>query len=277
MTVTRRCLLRLVAIALVGLCITHALAQNESKGPLIFAAASLKDAFDAINAAWTKQSGKSAVISYAASSVLAKQIEEGAPADLYISADLDWMDYLAEQNLIKPDTRFNLLGNTLVLIAPKDSMLEAKIAPDFPLASLLGDGKLAMANTESVPAGKYAEAALTKLGVWGSVKDNIAQADNVRAALTLVSRGEAPLGIVYATDANAASNVKVLGTFPADTHKPIIYPAAILAKSQSADAQAFVSFLKTDTANKLFQDQGFTVLAEGTVGGFAVLAKDPAQ
>jgi molybdate transport system substrate-binding protein len=270
-------LLRLIAVAAVGLCLTPSFARDESKGPLVFAAASLKDALDAINAAWSKESGKSAVISYAGSSMLAKQIVEGAPADVFISADLDWMDYLAERNLIKPGTRFNLLGNTLVLIAPKDSSLEAKIVPDFPLSALIGDGKLAMANTESVPAGKYGKAALTKLGIWDSVKDKIAQAENVRAALLLVSRGEAPLGIVYATDANADPNVKVLGTFPADTHKPIIYPAAVLARSRSADAQAFVTFLKTDKANKLFQDQGFTVLAEGAVEGFAMLAEAPAQ
>ncbi|MEX2165531.1 MAG: molybdate ABC transporter substrate-binding protein [Methyloceanibacter sp.] len=273
---TRRYLLRLIAVAAVGLCLTPSFARDESKGPLVFAAASLKDALDAINAAWSKESGKSAVISYAGSSMLAKQIEEGAPADVFISADLDWMDYLAERKLIKPDTRFNLLGNTLVLIAPKDSPLAADIAPDFPLAALIGDGKLAMANTDSVPAGKYGKAALTKLGVWDSVKDKIAQAENVRAALLLVSRSEAPLGIVYATDAKADPNVKVVGTFPADTHKPIIYPAAVLAKSQNADAQAFVTFLKTET-NKLFQDQGFTVLAEGPVEGFAVLAEAPAQ
>lgn len=275
MTTTRRYLLRFIAVALVGLCIAPAFARDENKGPLVFAAASLKDALDAINAAWAMESGKSAVISYAASSVLAKQIEEGAPADLFVSADLDWMDYLAERNLIKPGTRFNLLGNTLVLIAPKDSTLEAKISPDFPLASLLGDGKLAMANTEAVPAGKYGKAALIKLGVWDSVKDSIAQADNVRAALTLVSRGEAPLGIVYATDARSDPNVRVLGTFPADTHPAIIYPVAVLAQSPNPDAQGFVSFLKTETANKLFEDRGFTVLAEGPAWGLAVLTEAP--
>ena len=277
MVTTRRYLLCLIAVAAVGLCLTPSFARDKSKGPLVFAAASLKDALDAINAAWAKESGKSAVISYAGSSMLAKQIEEGAPADVFISADLDWMDYLAERKLIKPDTRFNLLGNTLVLIASKASSIEAKIVPNFPLAALIGDGKLAMANTDSVPAGKYGKAALTKLGVWDSVKDKIAQVENVRAALLLVSRGEAPLGIVYATDAKADPNVKMLGTFPADTHKPIIYPAAVLAKSQSADAEAFVTFLKTGTANKLFQDQGFTVLAEGPVEGFAVLAEAPVQ
>jgi molybdate transport system substrate-binding protein len=268
----RRHMIRVIVVALVGLCFAPSFARDESKGPLIFAAASLKDALDSINAAWVNQGGKSAVISYAASSVLAKQIEQGAPADIFISADIDWMDYLAERQLIKPDSRFDLLGNTLVLIAPKDSTLEAKIAPDFPLASLLGDGKLAMANTDSVPAGKYGNAALARLGVWDSVKDSVAQAENVRAALALVSRNEAPLGIVYATDAKADPNVKVIGTFPADTHPPIIYPVAVLAKATNPDALAFVSFLKTETADKLFEGQGFRVLAEGSLQGFAALA-----
>jgi molybdate transport system substrate-binding protein len=214
-----------------------------------------------VNAAWTKESGKSAMISYAASPVLAKQIEEGAPADVFISADLDWMDYLAERKRIKPEIRFNLLGNRLVLIVPKDSVLEAKIEPGFSLASLLGDGRLAMANTDSVPAGKYGNASLQALGVWDQVKDKIAQAENVRAALLLVSRGEAPLGIVYTTDAKADPKVKVLGTFPDDTHPPIIYPVAVLAQAKSADAQAFVNYLKTNAAKSLFEAQGFEVLS----------------
>ena len=242
--------------------LTPSFARDEGKGPVVFAAASLKDALDNINAAWTKDGKKPAVISYAASSVLAKQIEQAAPADVFISADLDWMEYLAEKNLIKPDTRVNLLGNTLVLIAPKDSTLQAKIAPGFDLAAMIGDGKIAMGNTDSVPAGKYGKAALTKLGVWNSVKDKVAQAENVRAALALVSRGEAPLGIVYATDAKADPNVKVLDTVPEDTHPRIIYPAAVLAKATSPEALAFLEYLKSETAAKLFADQGFTVLAE---------------
>lgn len=270
---TRGHLIRFIVVALIGLCFAPSFARDESKSPLIFAATSLKDALDSMNAAWVKQSGKRAVISYAGSSVLAKQIEQGAPADIFISADLDWMDYLAERNLIKPNTRFDLLGNTLVLIAPKDSTLEAKIAPDFPLASLLGDGKLAMANTDSVPAGKYGKAALDKLGIWNSVKDRVVQAENVRAALALVSRKEAPLGIVYATDAKADQNVKVIATFPADAHPPIIYPVAVLAKATNPDALAFVSFLKTETADKLFEGQGFKVLAEGSLQGSAALAE----
>jgi molybdate transport system substrate-binding protein len=259
-------LLSLVALlAVAGLAFNSAIARDEGKGPVVFAAASLKDALDAINAAWVKNGRKQTVISYAGSSVLAKQIEGGAPADIFVSADLDWMDYLAERNLIKTDTRFNLLSNTLILIAPKDSTLRTEIAPGFDLAGLLGDGKLAMANTDSVPAGKYGKAALTTLGVWGSVKDKVAQAENVRAVLTLVSRGEAPLGIVYATDANADPNVKVLGTFPAGAHPPIIYPVTVLAKPTHPDAQGFVDYLRTDTAAKLFEEQGFTVLAPALV------------
>jgi molybdate transport system substrate-binding protein len=258
-TITRRFVL---AIAALGLAFTPSLARDDGKGPLVFAAASLKDALDNINEAWVKSGKPKAAISYAASSVLAKQIEQAAPVDVFISADLDWMDYLAEKNLIKPDTRVNLLGNTLVLIAPKDSTLQAKIAPGFDLAAMIGDGKVAMGNTDSVPAGKYGKAALEKLGVWDGVKDKVAQAENVRAALALVSRGEAPLGIVYGTDAKADLNVKVLDTFPAGTHPPIIYPAAVLANATSPDAQAFLEYLKSETAAKLFADQGFTVLAE---------------
>ena len=261
-TLTRRFVLALAAIAALGLAATPSFARDQGKGPVVFAAASLKDALDNINAAWTKHGKKPAVISYAASSVLAKQIEQAAPADVFISADLAWMEYLAEKNLIKPDTRVNLLGNTLVLIAPKDSTLQAKITPGFDLAAMIGDGKIAMGNTDSVPAGKYGKAALTTLGVWNSVKDKVAQAENVRAALALVSRGEAPLGIVYATDAKADSNVKVLDTVPEDTHPRIIYPAAVLAKATSPEALAFLEYLKSETAAKLFADQGFTVLAE---------------
>jgi molybdate transport system substrate-binding protein len=261
MPLSRRKLLSLVVAAAFALSLTPSFAGNEDKGPLVFAAASLKDALDSINEAWTKDGQKPVVISYAASSMLAKQVEEGAPADIFISADLNWMDYLAERNLINPDTRFNLLGNRLVLIAPKDSTLETTIAPDFPLASLLGDGKLAMANTDSVPAGKYGKAALTKLGVWEAVKDKVAQAENVRAALLLVSRGEAPLGIVYATDAHADPNVKVLGVFPEDTHPPIVYPVAILARTENLDSQAFIAFLRGNTAKRLFEAQGFEVLS----------------
>jgi len=257
---TRRTLLRLAAFAAIGLSLLPSLTHADDKGPVVFAAASLKGALDAADAGWTKDSGKQVVASYAASSALAKQIEQGAPADIFIPADEDWMNYLADKKLIKPDTRFDLLGNTLVLIAPKDSKIETKIAEGFPIASLLGDGHLAMANTDSVPAGKYGKAALTKLGVWDQVKDKIAQADNVRAALQLVSRGEAPLGIVYATDAKSDPNVKVIDIFPEGTHPPIIYPIAIMASSTNADAPALLAYLKSSATQSVFKDQGFKIL-----------------
>ncbi len=257
---TRRALLGLAAFAVIGLSLLPSLTHADDKGPVVFAAASLKNALDAVDAQWMKESGKEAVPSYAASSALAKQIEQGAPADIFISADEDWMNYLAERKLIEPDTRFDLLGNTLVLIAPKDSEIETKIAEGFPLATLLGDGHLAMGNTDSVPAGKYGKAALTKLGVWDSVKDKVAQADNVRAALQLVSRGEAPLGIVYATDAKSDPNVKVIDTFPEGTHPPIIYPAAIIASSTNTNAPSLIAYLKSAAAQSAFKDQGFKIL-----------------
>ncbi len=252
---TGRALLGLAALAVIGLPLLA-----DDKGPLVFAAASLKDGIDAVDAGFAKESGKQPVASYAASSALAKQIEQGAPADIFISADEDWMNYLADRKLIKPDTRFDLLGNTLVLIAPKDSKIEAKIMQGFPLAALLGDGHLAMANTDSVPAGKYGKAALTKLGVWDQVKGKIAQADNVRAALKLVSTGEAPLGIVYGTDAKSDPNVEVIDTFPEGTHPPIIYPIAITASSTNADAPALLAYLKSSAAQSVFKDQGFRIL-----------------
>jgi molybdate transport system substrate-binding protein len=258
---TRRELLRaLVVILAIGASILPFPARAEVKAPVVFAAASLKDALDAVNAEWKKESGKEATISYAASSALAKQIEQGAPADIFVSADEDWMNYLADRKLIKPETRFDLVGNKLVLIAPKDSKLAATISSGFPLASLLGDGHLAMADTASVPAGKYGKAALEKLGVWDGVKDKIAQAENVRAALSLVSRGEAPLGIVYATDAKSDPKVKVLDTFPESTHAPILYPIAITAASSNAEAPSFLAYLKTAAAQTAFEAQGFKVL-----------------
>jgi molybdate transport system substrate-binding protein len=229
---------------------------------VVFAAASLKNALDAINTEWQKETGKKATISYAASSALAKQIEQGAPAQVFISADLDWMDYLASRNLIKPDTRSNLLGNRIVLIAPQDKAQPVEIKAGFDLAKLLGDGRLAMANVDSVPAGKYGKAALEKLGLWASVSGKVAQAENVRAALLLVSRGEAPAGIVYQTDAASDKSVAIIGTFPENTHPPIIYPIA-LTTGAGADAAAFLAYVKSDKARPLFQAEGFTMLNAG--------------
>jgi molybdate transport system substrate-binding protein len=237
------------------------MARAQAGGLVIFAAASLKNALDEIAAAWTKDTGKAAPrISYGASSALAKQMEQGAPADLFISADTDWMDYVEKKDLIRKDRRVNLLGNKIVLIAPRDSAAAIDIKPGFDLAKALGSGKLAMANVDAVPAGKYGKAALEKLGAWNGVKDNVAQAENVRAALLLVARGEAPLGIVYSTDAAAEPSVKILSAFPPDSHPPIIYPAAGTKESKSADAQSFFDYLKSNKARPAFEKQGFTVL-----------------
>ncbi|HXM70954.1 MAG TPA: molybdate ABC transporter substrate-binding protein [Thermoanaerobaculia bacterium] len=227
---------------------------------VVFAAASLKNALDVVDTQYQRETGKHVNVSYAASSALAKQLEAGAPADIFISADLDWMDYLAKKNLIKPESRKSLLGNALVMVGPKDSAAALTIAPGFPLAQLLAGGKLAMADTSAVPAGKYGKAALEKLGVWTAVEHSIAQAENVRAALLLVARKEAPLGIVYRTDAAAEPDVKVLGTFPEDSHPPVVYPIARVAASTNPDAVAFLAYIESATARPLFERQGFTVL-----------------
>ncbi len=229
---------------------------------VVFAAASLKDALDTINADWQKAHGKHARISYAASSTLAKQIEAAAPADVFISADLDWMNYVDERKLIVPASRKNLLGNSLVLIAPADgNPAPADIKPDFPLAKMLGGGKLAMADPNAVPAGKYGKAALVKLGVWDSVSGSVAAAENVRACLALVARGEAPFGIVYKTDAAVDRKVKVVGTFPTDSHPAITYPVAQTTASKKAEAAAFITYLGSPDATRQFEHFGFTVLA----------------
>lgn len=227
----------------------------------VFAAASLKNAVDDINAAWAQETGRAAVASFAASSALARQIEAGAPADIIISADLKWMDYLEKASAIKPATRVNLLGNRIVLVAPKDDAKPVVIEPGFPLADLLGDGRLAMGNTDSVPAGVYGKAALVSLGVWDDVSDRIAQAENVRAALLFVARGEAPFGIVYGTDAASEPSVAIVGTFPESSHSPIIYPAAVTAASASADADTYLAYLGSPKAAAIFRKHGFAVLA----------------
>lgn len=246
-----------VSVAFLG---TAALPAMAAEKVTVFAAASLKNALDAANAAWAKESGKEATASYAASSALAKQIEGGAPADVFISADLDWMDYVAKKDLIKADTRSNLLGNRIVLVASKDKAKPVDIKQDFDLSGLLGDGKLAMGEVKSVPAGKYGKAALEKLGVWSSVESKVAGAESVRAALALVSRGEAPYGIVYQTDVTADPGVAIVGTFPAESHAPIIYPIAILAESKNPDAAGYLEFLKSEKSAHFFTEQGFTVL-----------------
>ena len=226
----------------------------------VFAAASLKNALDEVNAAYSAKSPGKIVVSYAASPALMKQIEQGAPADVFISADLDWMDYGAQKKLIKNDTRVNLLGNRLVLVAPKDSKIgDVTIGPGFDLATFAGDRRIAIGDVRAVPAGKYAKAALETLGAWSAAAPKLAMAENVRTALALVGRGEAPLGIVYETDARVEPNVKIVGVFPADSHPPIAYPFALTATAKPAAAQ-YLSFLRSQAAKAIFEKYGFSYL-----------------
>lgn len=229
----------------------------------VFAAASLKESLDAIARQAQAQTGDKVVVSYAASSALAKQIENGAPAEVFLSADLDWMDYLAQRKLIHPASRTNLLANQLVLIAPANLANAGdrtlKIAPNFPLAAKLNSEKLAMANPDAVPAGKYGKAALEHLGVWKAVSSKVARTDNVRGALALVARAEAPYGIVYRTDALAEKQVAIIDTFPAGSHPPIVYPAALTTASKSAAAKRFLVYLQSDAARAVWQQYGFTM------------------
>jgi len=241
---------RLVA----GLLLAAGIASAHAQAPTIFAAASLKNALDEVAAVYSARP----VISYGASSALAKQIENGAPADIFISADLDWMDYVEKAGLLAPGTRRNLLGNRLVLIAPARHPVQLQPAPGFAIVRALGNGRIALADPQSVPAGKYAKAAFEKLGVWDRVSGKVAAADNVRAALLLVARGEALLGVVYQTDANAETNVMVAGLFPADSHPPIIYPVAAL-KSAKPGAAAFLEFMGNSQSRRIFEKHGFTV------------------
>jgi molybdate transport system substrate-binding protein len=258
MSVTRHLVLRYVAAlaAVVFSLVLSVIPSAAGEKVTVFAAASMKTALDNANRAW----GREVTVSYAASSALAKQIEGGAPADVFISADLDWMTYLSDKKLVKDETRFAWLGNRIVLVAPKDAARPVEIKPGFDLAGLLKGGKLAMGVPTAVPAGKYGKAALEKLGVWSSVEKDVAGAESVRAALALVSRGEAPYGIVYQTDAVADPGVAVVGTFPDDSHPPIIYPIAILSQSQLSDAKAYLEFLRSPAAASFFESQGFTVL-----------------
>jgi molybdate transport system substrate-binding protein len=229
---------------------------------VVFAAASMKNALDDSAHAFEQQGGTPVKISYAASSALAKQIENGAPADIFISADLAWMDYVQKRNLIQPSSRRNLLGNRLVLVAPAGSGARVDIKPGFDLVGLLKGGRLAMANPDSVPAGKYGKAALEKLGVWQKVEPHVAGAENVRAALLYVDRDETPFGVVYATDAASDPKVEIAGVFPEDTHPPIIYPIAQTAASKNPDAAKFLTFLESPVARPAFEKQGFTVLSK---------------
>jgi molybdate transport system substrate-binding protein len=242
----------------------HSPALAQDKTLTVFAAASMKNALDDIDAAYTTKTGVRIVASYAASSALAKQIEQGAPADIFASADTDWMDYAVAKKNINEPTRVSLLGNAIVLIAPKDSKIDnVTLGPGFDLAKLAGDGKIATGDVKAVPVGKYAKAALEKLGAWSAAEPKFAMAENVRAALLLVSRGEAALGIVYSTDAKVDPGVKIVGTFPADWHPAIIYPVAATttAKAEAAD---YLAFLRSSTAKAIFEKYGFTFLVSPT-------------
>ncbi|HXP95669.1 MAG TPA: molybdate ABC transporter substrate-binding protein [Telmatospirillum sp.] len=225
----------------------------------VFAAASATDALNDIGKAFVAAGGKPIVSSYASSSTLAKQIESGAPANLFLSADERWMDYLADKGLLAAGTRANLLGNRVVLVAPKDSTAKVDIGPGFPLAKLLGDGRLAVGDPSHVPVGAYTQAALEKLGVWAEVQNKLAPADSVRAALAFVERGETPFGIVYATDAAVTDKVKVVGVFPEDSHPPVVYPVALIKDKDTVEAKAFLAFLQGAEAKAIFQKYGFAV------------------
>ncbi|MET0241498.1 MAG: molybdate ABC transporter substrate-binding protein [Sphingobium sp.] len=233
-------------------------AAAQDKGPLILAAASLQESLTAAADTWTARKHARPVISFAGSSALARQIGAGAPADIFISADEPWMDDVAAKGLLRPGTRVSFLSNKLVLIAPAAKPVKIAIARNFPLTKALGTGRLAMADPEAVPAGKYGKAALTALGVWASVEPHVARAENVRAALALVERGEAPLGIVYATDALASKAVRIVATFPASSHPPITYPVATLKTATSRDAEPFRRFLISREGKAIFARYGFT-------------------
>ena len=249
---------RAAFLSLLLLC-SPAVALAQTAAPVtVFAAASLTDSLKAVAEAYKARTGATITLSFGASSSLARQIEQGAQADIFMSADTDWMDYLQKGGHIADATRKDLLGNELVLVAASDAKPAPAIAPRFDLAGALGDGKLALADPASVPAGKYGKAALIALGVWDSVATKLAPAENVRVALEYVARGEAPYGIVYATDAKVAPGVHVAGIFPENTHPPIVYPVA-LTRHASPAAQAFLDFLKGPQAKAIFEKAGFSV------------------
>jgi molybdate transport system substrate-binding protein len=254
----------IAALALLAVCAVPRAAeaqhQAQDSSILVFAAASMKNALDDVDAAFTKQTGIAVVASYDASSALMRQIDQGAPADVYISADQKWMDYGSQKQLIDDSTRVNLLGNTLVLIASKDSRLsDVTIGQGFDLAGLAGAGRIATGDVRAVPVGIYARAALQKLGLWEAVEPKLAMVGNVRAALVLVARDEAPLGIVYATDAKVEPAVKVIAAFPDDSHEPIVYPVAATRTAKPAAAR-YLSFLRSAAARAVFERYDFSVL-----------------
>ena len=244
---------RIAALALTLALAPIAWADNVT----VFAAASLKEALDAAVQPFESSSGNKVVVSYAGSNALARQIESGAPADLFISADTGWIDYVEGRNLAVPGSRKTLLGNDLVLVAPATSNVQVKLAPGVNIAAILGDKRIALANPDAVPAGMYAKTAFTALGAWGTIENKVAAADNVRSALALVARGETPLGVVYRTDAIAEKNVRIVAAFPAGTHPPIVYPMVLLKRSTSPAAAALATYLAGSEARATFGKFGF--------------------
>lgn len=247
--------------AAAGVALSFSLAaQAQAEDVVVFAAASLTNALNDIAANFTAKTGNKIIPSYAASSALAKQVEQGAVAQVFASADLKWVDYLQDKKLINPDTRFHLLGNTLVMIAPSDSKLDKlDITPKTDIAKLAGNGKIATGNPDSVPVGLYFKQAMEKAGQWKDVEPKIARADSVRAALALVERGEVPFGIVYETDAAVSKKVKIVGSFPGTMHDPIIYPFALIAGQEKPAAKAFLEYLKSNEAKGVFARYGFKI------------------
>jgi len=250
---------RLVRAALAALVFAAAPLAASAADLTVFAAASLTDALQKVSDSYKAKTGQTVALSFAASSVLAKQIEASAGADMFVSADKDWMDYLDNKGLVSHASRKNLLGSHLVLIAPAASRVKVTIAPHFDLAGALGGGRLSVADPDSVPAGKYGKTALTALGVWSTVADHLVVAENVRVALAYVARGEALLGIVYTTDAMAEPKVRIVDTFPDNTHQPIVYPVA-LTNDAKPTAKAFLDYLNGPEAVAIFSKAGFDVL-----------------
>lgn len=250
---------RTLLAGLPALALISAPLQAAADEVVVFAAASLTNALNTVSAAWTAETGHVATISYAGSSALANQIQAGAPADVFISASVDWMDAVAASGDLREGSRRDILGNTLVLIAHGRDAAPVIIDANLDLVGMLNGGRLSMALVDAVPAGVYGKAALTALGLWDAVEPMVAQSDNVRAALAFVAQNEAPLGIVYATDAAVEDDVTVIGTFPAGSHEPITYPAAITAQSTSPVADGFLEYLLSDTARGIWADYGFSV------------------
>jgi len=251
----------LVMMAFTFLGLSSSVVKANEQSVTVFAAASTTNAITDIGKMFSEKGHGKVVTSFASSSTLAKQIEKGAPANVFVSADEPWMNFLEERKLIEPGSRFDLLDNKLVLIAPATSAVnKVEIGPKFELLKLVGDGRLATGDPDHVPAGKYAKAALEKLGLWGDLESKLARTADVRGALALVERGEAPFGIVYSTDAAVTPKVRVVGVFPSDTHPKIVYPAALVAGKASPEARRFIESLKSPEAKAVFEKYGFTVL-----------------